>query len=291
MDLDERLIHRGGRDAMGDVELAFWTPLLLSLLAGAATGLGGMAILLLGDVPRPQHMSFSLALAAGVMVSVSLVEMYIPMVIQEGLWWPSVTLAIGASLFLVMLKVLPHPEDYMLPTHYKINHSRKFDDGDRGHATEKSKQWRLGMILMITLTLHNLPEGLAVSVSELKDPNLGFVVTVAIALHNIPEGLAISVPLYAASGRRRFAIGMAFISGLSEPLGAWLALTFLRPYFIRSPWMVDYVLCLVSGIMLAVATWELIPEARAHKDPNSLVLGFIVGFVIILATHMIEDSM
>jgi len=81
----------------------------------------------------------------------------------------------------------------------------------------------------VTLTAHNLPEGMAVAISTMGDVNLGIKLAVAIALHNIPEGLAIACPLimsqrYSASA----AIGVAFASGLSEPIGALLTLVVLQ---------------------------------------------------------------
>jgi zinc transporter, ZIP family len=87
---------------------------------------------------------------------------------------------------------------------------------------------RLGILMAITMTLHNMPEGLAVAFSSYTD--LGPVMALAIALHNIPEGIIVAAPIFAATGSRTRALTIATLSGLSEPLGALLALVFVRPF-------------------------------------------------------------
>ena len=82
--------------------------------------------------------------------------------------------------------------------------------------------------MAFTMTLHNMPEGLAVAFSAYT--GLGWVMAVAIAMHNIPEGIIVAAPIYAATGSRLQALGIATLSGLSEPLGALLALLFVKPF-------------------------------------------------------------
>ena len=82
--------------------------------------------------------------------------------------------------------------------------------------------------MAITMTLHNMPEGLAVAFSSYTD--FGNIMAVAIAMHNIPEGIIVAAPIYAATGSRTKALLIATISGLSEPLGALTALVFVKPF-------------------------------------------------------------
>lgn len=82
--------------------------------------------------------------------------------------------------------------------------------------------------MAFTMTLHNMPEGLAVAFSAYT--GLGWVMAVAIAMHNIPEGIIVAAPIYAATGSRLQALAIATMSGLSEPLGALLALLFVKPF-------------------------------------------------------------
>ena len=307
----------------GDAPLAFWTPLLMSVLAGAATGFGALFVLLLDRRPKARHLSFFLSLAAGVMITVSLFDMLLPTVRKEGWLLPCAAAAVGALSFHVLMKLLPDPDKLYLPLSGRDQHGHGHglgrglglglglgaarragasggppasgiyylgppsSDGTDDAGLKSGRQWRLGSIMMMSLSLHNFPEGLAVCVSELKGHTLGVAVTCAIMLHNIPEGLAIAVPLYAASGSKRYAIGMAFLSGLTEPLGALLALTVLHRPFSAAPWAIDYVLCFVAGVMAMAAMQELVPEALGYKDPKAFVAGFAAGSLVMLLTILV----
>ncbi|KAJ9516065.1 hypothetical protein QJQ45_024505, partial [Haematococcus lacustris] len=111
---------------------------------------------------------------------------------------------------------------------------------------------------------------------------------VAIALHNIPEGIIIAAPIYAATGSRAKALGLAVLSGLSEPLGAVLALLVLHPFI--TPDRLSYLLAAVGGLMLAVCVIELWPEARACKDDRALAWGILLGAVVMGFTLAVEGA-
>jgi zinc transporter, ZIP family len=87
---------------------------------------------------------------------------------------------------------------------------------------------RLGLLMAFTMTLHNMPEGLAVAFSSYT--GLGWVMAIAIAMHNIPEGIIVAAPVFAATGSRAHALLIATLSGLSEPFGALLAILFVKPF-------------------------------------------------------------
>lgn len=269
----------------------FWTALGMSMIAGLATGIGALSVIAMDRKPKPRHMAFSMSLAAAVMLTVSVFDMYIPLVLEDGFLYPSLTALCGGIIFDVLLRLLPQPEKMMLPQYRRMTHKNDDEEEEESGSSaphSKIKQLRLGMIMMVTLTAHNFPEGLAVSMANIKSDSLGFVVTLAIALHNIPEGLAIAVPIYAATGRKSYAVGMALLSGLSEPLGASIALTVLQNQFRRSPFLVSYLLCFVAGIMTAVSFRELIPEARAYNEPKACAIGFLAGFCVMLLTILAE---
>lgn len=82
--------------------------------------------------------------------------------------------------------------------------------------------------MALTMTLHNLPEGMAVAFSAYTE--FGGIMALAIAMHNIPEGIIVAAPIYAATGSRTHALLIATASGLSEPLGAIFALVFVKPF-------------------------------------------------------------
>jgi len=143
---------------------------------------------------------------------------------------------------------------------------------------------RLGTLMAVAMTAHNAPEGFAVAFSA--DTPMGPLMALAIAVHNVPEGVVIAAPIYAASGSRLKAVGWAALSGLSEPVGALVALLVARP-LLRSAeaWSVlwgggellPYVLAAVGGVMLAVCALELWPEARACQRDGRMAQGVLAG--------------
>ena len=88
----------------------------------------------------------------------------------------------------------------------------------------------MGTFTALAIGIHNFPEGIATFTSALQDPALGIAIATAIAIHNIPEGIAVSVPVYFATGSKKKAFKLSFLSGLSEPVGAFFAYLILMPF-------------------------------------------------------------
>jgi zinc transporter, ZIP family len=103
--------------------------------------------------------------------------------------------------------------------------------------------------MAFTMTLHNMPEGLAVAFSSYT--NFGELMAVAIAMHNIPEGIIVAAPIYAATGSRTRAVTIAALSGLSEPLGALAALAFVKPFL--TPFRLQFTLALTGARLCLLA--------------------------------------
>lgn len=157
------------------------------------------------------------------------------------------------------------------------------NEGDKSNIARSAELLRLGLVMSLTMTLHNFPEGFAVAFSSLTD--FGPIMALAIAIHNIPEGIIVAAPIYAATGSRWKAIGMAAFSGISEPLGALIALLSVRP--IISEDALHIVLAIVGGIMGAVCILELWPEGQKCKSEGKLVLGILFGGVIMGSTLLL----
>lgn len=253
-----------------------------SLLAGLSTSLGAGVVLLMRGSPSPGQMAFALALAGGVMLTVSIVEMWLPQLARPERRLDCLASAsLGGLSFLILKRLVPEP-----------GHAKADEDSpeaslsprERELRQHQGKQWRLSMLLMLALTAHNFPEGLAVAVSSLQSDRLGFVVMAAIAVHNIPEGIAIAMPVLDATGSRMKAMQMATLSGLAEPLGALVAVT-LMPEGGAQGRSMDALLCVIGGIMTCVAFSELIPEAITQRRPTSALCGFATGVAIMMLTH------
>ena len=133
---------------------------------------------------------------------------------------------------------------------------------------------RLGIVNAIVMTAHNLPEGASVAFASYTP--LGPLVAAAIAAHNLAEGICVAAPIYAATGSRAAAVALAAASGMSEPLGAALALAVARPSA-SSPDQLPLVLAAAGGVMAAVCGADLLPSGVQCGAPRRLVGGVVVG--------------
>lgn len=248
--------------------------LLLSSLAGGSTTIGGVIGVL--RKPSDSHVAFLLGIAIGVMMLLSVVEMWIHNAMDHG--WIPVTCAvtIGALLYKCLQPLLP-PD-------ISVGHpSNTGNNNNTTAVTTKQRSgelFRLGLVMSLTMTLHNLPEGFAVAFSSMTD--FGPVMALAIAIHNIPEGIIVAAPVYAATGSRWKALAMAACSGLSEPIGALIALVSVKP--IISEDSLHIILAVVGGIMTAVCVLELWPEGRKCRASTHLVTGIMCGIIIMGST-------
>ena len=123
---------------------------------------------------------------------------------------------------------------------------------------------RMGIFSALAIAIHNFPEGLATFTGALHDPAMGISIAVAIAIHNIPEGIAVSVPVYYATGSRRKAFQLSFLSGLSEPAGALLGYLLLRTVINEA--MFGIIFAIVAGIMVYISLDELLPAAEKYGE-------------------------
>ena len=138
---------------------------------------------------------------------------------------------------------------------------------------------RTGIVVALTLVAHNFPEGIATFTSAISsDLSVAIPITVAVAIHNIPEGIAVSVPIYHATGNKRKAFWLSFLSGLAEPAGALAAYLFLMPFW--SPTMNGIVMAAVAGIMVYISLDELLPTAEKFGKHHISIAGLIAGMMV-----------
>ena len=124
------------------------------------------------------------------------------------------------------------------------------------------------------------PEGIATFISTTKDTSLGISLAIAIALHNIPEGISISVPLYYSTKSKGKAISYTFISSLSEPLGALLTYLFLLP--IINEVILGLLFAFIAGIMIQISFTELLPTSTSYQISKVTKTFFVIGTIFML---------
>jgi ZIP family zinc transporter len=225
--------------------------LLASLLAGLATGLGGLPVLLGGRLP---HRLFDglVGFAAGVMLAISGYEIAAGLTDDRVVTLAAATIAGVFVLGVRMLSGLPRPTGV-----------RRLGRGGR---------------VALVVTLHNLVEGLMVIATFVRSgATVGLGIAIAIAAHNVPEGIAVAEPLRRAGVGGWRCVGLAALSGLGEPLGALLAVAVLGP---AVPPSVGG--ALAAGAMVVLAAVELIPEAFSHSYVSEAAVGLLIGVVLAL---------
>jgi len=237
---------------------------LLSLIAGLATGLGGILVALF---PRFDMRVYDtlLGFAAGVMTAIATMGLIHEALTQGGTPVALLGVAAGAIVLFAFDRLLPHEHAAL------------------SFECVNPMPYRRGVLLFSALTLHNLPEGLAVGTGYVAQPRLGLLLALAIALHNIPEGIAVAGPFRACGMPRRRYLAWTFGSGLAEPAAALVGALFVALFRAILP----FSLAFAGGAMLYVVSDELIPESHSHGFEHEATFGFLLGFLLLLALSQI----
>ena len=156
---------------------------------------------------------------------------------------------------------------------------------DKKMPAQQNHLKRVGLIAMLAIILHNIPEGIATYLTSSTNTKLGITLTIAIALHNIPEGISISIPIYYATKNKFCAFLYTLISGLSEPFGAMIAALFLSQWI--TPTMMGILYAIIAGIMTHIALYELLPTSWKYQQINKTIVFFIIGIIIMLFSHIL----
>ena len=252
----------------------------LTLFAGLATGIGS-AMAFFAKRTNTKFLSISLGFSAGVMIYVSFVEIFVKAKDslvgqfgqQVGMWY-TVLGFFGGMLFIAIIdKFIPSAENP-----HELEKIEDMNEESRIEHKKSSKLMRMGVFTALVIGVHNFPEGLATFTAALTDPSLGIAIAVAIALHNIPEGIAVSVPIYYATGSRRRAFKLSFLSGLAEPIGALVGYLILMPFL--SPAVFGFIFAGVAGIMVFISLDELLPAAQEFGEHHLSVYGLVGGMAV-----------
>lgn len=260
-------------------KLLEYHPVLLALGATVFTWLvtaAGASLVFFFKTVNMRVLNFMLGFAAGVMIAASFWSLLAPAIEfaeERGdiPWVPAVVgFLLGAGFLFLIDKILPH-------VHPRL----------QTHQSEGIKtSWNRSVLLILAITLHNIPEGLAVGVAFgalVNNPDIALLgpavaLAIGIGLQNFPEGAAVSIPLRREGFSRRKAFFYGQISGIVEPIagvtGA-LLVVYVEP-------ILPYALAFAAGAMIFVVVEELIPESQHGTGTDLSTIGAILGFTVMM---------
>lgn len=253
--------------------------LLGILLPFVGTTLGAACVFLMKKSIAPLLQKTLTGFAAGVMVAASVWSLLIPSIEMTGkegfdsIVPAIIGFAIGITFLLLLDSVVPHQ-------HIDTNQS----EGPKSHLSKTSK-------LVFAITLHNIPEGMAVGVTiagALENNSFismtgAIALSIGMAIQNFPEGAIVSMPLRGAGNSRTKSFVMGTLSGIVEPIGAILTIILAS---IIVP-ILPYLLAFAAGAMIYVVVEELIPETQKGHHSNMGTIGFSVGFLLMMVLDVI----
>lgn len=230
---------------------------------GLATGLGGLLIYAFPK-PSPRALDTLLGFAAGVMLAATAFSLLVPALDDGSLGVVLAGFAVGGALISLVDRYLPHLH-------------QRFVAHDL--PPEQARTDARGWMVLTAMTIHNVPEGMAVGVAfAAGGTELGIPLAIAIALQNVPEGTATAVPLVAAGRPKRQAFGVALGSGLIEPVAAFAAFGVVE----LIGGLLAPALAFAAAAMLYVVVDELIPEAHERGYQRETSLALLAGFALMM---------
>lgn len=264
---------------MREIMFAF----LLTLFAGLSTGIGSI-IAFFAKKTNKRFLSISLGFSAGVMIYVSMIEIFTKakealaseLGDKPGAWITVIAFFGGMFLIAIIDKLIPAEEN---------PHEIKNVVADNTEDVKQGKLMRMGVFTALAIAIHNFPEGMATFVSALQSPEIAIPIVAAIAIHNIPEGIAVSVPIYQATGSKKKAFLYSFVSGLAEPIGALIGWLVLMP--IMSDTVFGIIFAAVAGIMVFISVDELLPSAREYGEHHLSIYGLIAGMMVMAVSLLL----
>ena len=236
--------------------------------------LGAAMVFLFRKSSTGKFQQIFLGLAAGVMVAASIWSLLMPAIEiaeSQGMhgWIPAASGFLLGVFFLMGL-------DHFIP------HLHPFSDTPEGPVSSSKRT----TLLISAVTLHNIPEGMAVGLTfamaaQYNEPGM-YTAAVALALgigiQNFPEGAAISLPLFQEGLSRRKAFGFGCLSGAVEPVFGFIAMLVAALIAPVMPWLLAF----AAGAMIYVVVEELIPEAQLNEHSHAGTMGFMTGFLIMM---------
>ena len=229
--------------------------------------------------------SFTITFFAGISTILGIFPTYINQKYKDKIINLSLSFSAGVMITISILSLIPESKNYL---------SQKLNFPviliilifiDQKSIKTNDNLYKIGIVSLITLIIHNIPEGITTFITTSNNIKLGTQLSIAIALHNIPEGIAIAIPIYFSTKNRKKALLYTIISGFSELFGAIISYIFLSKYI--NNYILSFILGITAGIMLYVSICELIPNSLLYKDIKKTSIGILLGSLIIIICLLI----
>lgn len=242
-------------------------PFIITFLAGCSTLIGFLFVYFKNHSNKV--LISSLAFASGVMFLISVTDLIPSSFSSINEVYYIIPAILICSLFVVIGIIISMMIDKYLP-------DNTYQDG---------MLYRVGMISMIAIVLHNVPEGIATFLTSNHDLRLGITLAIALALHNIPEGISVAVPIYYSTGSKNKAFLYTMVSGMSEFVGAIFASIFLSSF--SNDFFMGCLYAVIAGIMMHISIYELLPSSFKYKKPIQTILFFIIGMIFMFVSSLL----
>jgi len=242
------------------------------------TTLGSATVFFLRKQFNPKLQKLLMGFASGVMIAAAFWSLLNPAIenYEKGDFrqWlvPAIGFVLGVGFMLLLDYLIPHI------------HLHGEEEGVNGRKLSKTTKF------FLAVTLHNIPEGLAVGVllagligGGISNPQSLLVLAIGIAIQNFPEGMIVSMPLKEEGMSKWKAFGLGALSGVVEPIASLIALLLTSLIVIVLP----YTLAFAAGVMVYVVVEELIPESSQGSHSNLGVIGFTAGFIVMMVLEIL----
>lgn len=251
----------------------FVPAMLMTLFAGLTTAIGG-AIAFMVKKDNLKALSIGLGFSAGVMIFLSFTDIIPEAGEMLSVNFPNTHewLVFFGFIAGIVVAILI---DYFLPDHVDPD---ELADPERP-CTHHHKIKRAGLLTAIAICVHNFPEGMATFLTTTQNLTLGISVGLAIAIHNIPEGIAVALPIYHVTGKKRYAMLYASLSGITEPIGALIGMVLFSLFLPQI--LVGILLAAVAGIMIYLSFDTLLPLSREYGNWHLSMIGIVTGILFI----------
>ena len=255
----------------------------LTLIAGLATGVGGLVILF-SKITNKKFLSICLSFSAGVMLYIAFGEIFLEAVesleeVHEEMGYLFAVLAffVGIAIMAAVDKFFPHKDQV---TELAEKNSQNMSDAELK---------RTGLMSAVAIAVHNLPEGIITFMAAIHDPAMGIAIAIAIIIHNIPEAIAMAAPIYYSTGSKAKVLLISLGAGLVQPVGALIAWGLLQNIFEDVYTVFGIAFALVAGIMVFVAIHQLLPAAQKFGKHHLVMKWLFAGMAVMAASIVILE--